>query len=247
MEDIIQNLDNTCSQSLVIGDIHGRYDLLVQAFDLIKILGEGVKTNVVFLGDYIDRGANSKMVIEKLRREFGGTPNGNNHAALMGNHEQMCIYAHDFGVFKEWLPNGGYETLESYNAERVFDDDLIFMKQMPIIAEDKNAIYVHAGINTDYKINSNKQYPSCLWLREEFYKNVPFMELPKPIIYGHTPRAKPKIHRDRFGIVVAVGIDTGAEFTDNLTLLQITDDGNKQHFTTWSVGVNHATPTSLFW
>ena len=247
MEDIIHKLDGYCSQSLIIGDIHGRFDLLVQAFDLITNLSDGVKTNVVFLGDYIDKGENSKLVLEKLRREFSDIPFGNNHAALMGNHEQMCIYAHDFGVFKEWLPNGGYETLQSYNSERVSETDLAFLKQMPIIAEDKNAIYVHAGINSDYAKNSHKQYPFCLWLREEFYKNVPFMEYPKPIIYGHTPRAKPKIHRDRFGIVVAVGIDTGAEFTGNLTLLQITDDGDKQHFTTWSIGVNHATPSSLFW
>lgn len=231
----------------MVGDVHGRYDLLAQAFELINILREEVPTNVVFLGDYIDRGENSKLVMEKLRREFDGIPNGKNHVALLGNHEQTCLYAHDFEDSNNWLKIGGYETLQSYNAERVSEIDLEFMRKMPIITEDKNAIYVHAGINPEYTKNSHKQYPSCLWIRDSFYKYVEFMEYPKPIIYGHTPREKPMIHRDRYGIVVAIGIDTGAEFSDNLTLLQITDDGDKCHFTTWSIGVKSYVPSSLFW
>ncbi|MBN8649001.1 MAG: serine/threonine protein phosphatase [Caulobacterales bacterium] len=246
LENIIHSLDNNSKQTLVIGDVHGRYDLLKQGFDLINILSEGVNTNIVLLGDYIDRGENSKLVIEKLRREFG-VPLGKNHAALMGNHEQMCLYAHDFGFFNEWVNSGGDATLNSYNSDKMPDGDIEFIRQMPIIAEDRNGYYVHAGINSDYPINSHRQYPTCLWLRHEFFKNVEFMELHKPIIYGHTPREKPMIHRDRFGIVVAIGIDTGAEFSDNLTLLQITEDEEKTHYTTWSIGKNHATPTSLFW
>lgn len=231
----------------MVGDVHGRYDLLVQAFELINILKIGINTNVIFLGDYIDRGPNAKLVMEKFRREFGGVPMGNNHATMMGNHEQMCIYAHDFGETRSWLVNGGAETLESYNADKVSDVDLEFMRKMPIIAEDNNGFYVHAGVNPDYNIKSAKQYPSCLWLRDEFYRYVEHMEYPKPIIYGHTPREKPMIHRDRFGIVVAVGIDTGAEFSDVLTLLQITDDGEKTHYTTWSINATQAVPSVLFW
>lgn len=246
LENIIHNLCDNCRQTLVVGDVHGRYDLLTQAFELINILRDEVPTNVVFLGDYIDRGENSKLVIEKLRREFGN-PICKNHAVLMGNHEQMCLYAHDFGVFKEWISSGGDATLNSYNRENLPSEDIEFIRQMPIIAEDRNAYYVHAGINSDYPINSQRQYPTCLWLRHEFFKNVEFMELHKPIIYGHTPREKPMIHRDRYGIVVAIGIDTGAEFSDNLTLLQITDDGDKCHFTTWSIGVKSYVPSSLFW
>lgn len=247
LDSIIHNLNKNVRQSLVIGDIHGRFDLIYNAFELIKMLKESVPTNVIFLGDYIDKGDNSKLVIEKLMKEFDNSPFSESHAVLMGNHEQMCVYAHDFGVFDAWCENGGDKTLQSYNNERISNEHIDFMHKMPIIAEDRNAYYVHAGINPNYAINSEKQYPTCLWVREEFYNSVNTKEYYKPIIYGHTPRAKPKIHRDRLGIISAIGIDTGAEFTDNLTLLQITDDGERTNFTTWHIGKNQTVPSSLFW
>ena len=235
-------------QSLIIGDIHGRYDLLYEAFELIKSLCDNIPTNVIFLGDYIDRGPNSKLVIEKLMREFDNMPFGQNHVSLMGNHEQMAIYAHDFGAFDPWLVNGGDATLQSYNSETIDESALEFLRKMSIIAEDRNGIYVHAGINPNYNAKDDRQYPSCLWVREEFYRNVANMNYPKPIIYGHTPRARPEIHRDEYGIVVAVGIDTGAEFSNNLTLLQITEEeGGRQCFTTWAIEPKQTTPSSLFW
>ena len=248
MRNIIYSLDGDCAQSLIIGDIHGRYDLLYEAFELIKSLGDNIPTNVIFLGDYIDKGANSKLVLEKLMREFKMKPTGKNHAALMGNHEQMAIYAHDFGTFEPWLDNGGDATLQSFNSEAIDDNALQFMREMPIIAEDSNGIYVHAGINPKYNAKDDKQYPSCLWLRDEFYRNVATMNYPKPIIYGHTPRVRPEIHRDEYGIVVAVGIDTGAEFSNTLTMLQITDEGDgRQCFTTWAIEPKQTKPSSLFW
>lgn len=248
MASIIHKLDDKCNQSLVIGDIHGRFDLLYEAFELIKSLKDGIPTNVIFLGDYIDKGPNSKLVLEKLMREFDNTPIGNNHVSLMGNHEQMAIYAHCFGTFEPWLKNGGNATLQSYSNHEIDGNVLKFMKEMPIIAEDKNAIYVHSGINPKYNANDERQYPSCLWIGDEFYENIATMNYPKPIIYGHKPRSRPEIHRDEYGIVVAVGIDTGAEFSDNLTLLQITDEGDgRQCFTTWSIGPKQTKPSSLFW
>ena len=248
MASTIHKLDDKCDQSLIIGDIHGRFDLLNGAFELLYSLVDNIPTNLILLGDYIDKGPNSKLVIEKLMHEFSGTPFALNHVALMGNHEQMAIYAHDFGIFDPWIENGGKATLQSYNGKSIDEATLRFIKQMPLIAEDKNGIYVHAGINPKDDAKDDNQYPSCLWIREEFYKSVASMNYPKPIIYGHTPRHRPMIHRDEYGIVVAVGIDTGAEFSDNLTLLQITNEPEgRQCFTTWNIGPKQTKPSSLFW
>lgn len=212
-------------------------------------LSEKLPTNLIFLGDYIDRGGNSKLVIEKLRSYFTDNPSQNNKVALMGNHEQMCIYAHNFSLFEEWIENGGDKTLESYNADHLPQPDLIFMSGMPIVAEDKNAIYVHAGINPYHSYDSDKQYPQCLWIREEFFQNAAKLNYPKPIIYGHTPRAKPEIHRDEFEVIVAVGIDTGAEFSDQLTLLQIISEdeaGLDQFMTSWTITPKDTYPSAYF-
>lgn len=249
MSNILTKLDFTCPQSLVIGDIHGRYDLLCKALELVETLSEKLPTNLILLGDYIDRGGNSKLVMEKLWQLFNNNPNQSNKVALMGNHEQMCIYAHNFSLFEEWIENGGDSTLESYNADTLPAHDIKFMSSMPIVAEDKNAIYVHAGINPNHFYDSDKQYPQCLWIRDEFFQNVAKLNYPKPIIYGHTTRTKPEIHRDEFEVIVAVGIDTGAEFSDHLTLLQIISEdeaGLDQFMTSWTLTPRDTYPSAYF-
>ena len=99
-------------RTIVIGDIHGCYDELK---DLMETLEEEYEyrrgiDKLVFLGDYIDRGNNSRLVIEFIRNL---QENNDNVIALMGNHEDMLLNYYK-GIDDSWTFNGHNETLKSY-------------------------------------------------------------------------------------------------------------------------------------
>src|SRR5947208_3079344 len=100
--------------TFAITDIHGRFDLLRRALDGITRITK--KANVIFLGDYIDRGPDSARVLKTLMH--GPTRDGDVWTCLKGNHEDMMVHA----VAKPrdipyWTRNGGETTLKSYNGE----------------------------------------------------------------------------------------------------------------------------------
>ena len=100
-----------------VGDIHGRADLLASVFDLIdahKIKAPTERSFEVYLGDYVDRGRHSRVVIDLLlwRKAQGGV------VTLLGNHEEMMLRAlDDPRMFLHWLRWGGSETLLSYGVQ----------------------------------------------------------------------------------------------------------------------------------
>ena len=100
-----------------IGDIHGRLDLHTS---LIEQIVEDAKSSsaqdhvLIYLGDYIDRGPDSRHMIETLN---GPPPDGFRAHYLMGNHEDMLLQFIDgIGISRLWLNNGGKETLEAYGC-----------------------------------------------------------------------------------------------------------------------------------
>ena len=101
-----------------VGDIHGRLDLLDRLLDLIQSDSEArgaARTQLVFLGDYVDRGSDSKGVVSRL---ISGLPPGFTRLCLTGNHEAMLLAFLDVpGAGVNWLHNGGNETLLSYGVE----------------------------------------------------------------------------------------------------------------------------------
>ena len=213
-------------RTIAIGDVHGCYNELV---DLISTLEEkgayNKKTDkLVFLGDYIDRGDNSRMVIEYIRKL---QKNNNNVIALMGNHEDMLLNFMD-GVDDSWLFNGHRETIKSYKGvDDKFFDDVEWISNLPLYYEDEHCIYVHAGIDP-YKPMDEQDAFTLLWVREPFIYDR--KQYHKKVVFGHTPTVM--INEGFMPIMTYaknINIDTGCVYGGALTAL-IIDDGEFSGF-----------------
>lgn len=218
-------------RTIVIGDIHGCYNELKS---LISNLENNSKYNpetdrLIFLGDYIDRGDNSRLVI-KFIREL--QENNNNVIALMGNHEDMLL-KYISGGDDIWLYNGYSKTIESYKGySEDFKNDVEWMKTLPLYYEDDNYIYVHAGIDINKPMEEQDNY-DLLWIREPFIYNV--KEYHKRVVFGHTPSILLNDTKEPMPICTYnnnIGIDTGCVFTGVLTALIIEDEKVKEFYQT---------------
>lgn len=202
------------SHTYVIGDIHGCSDLLEELLRKVKPLSQS--DTVIFIGDYIDRGADSKGVIDivlKFRTEH------NRVITLMGNHEIMMMNAIKGNDVKEFLSLGGLATLKSYGydadsfeefARGIPPEHRSFFQELLPYWEDAHYIYVHAGLQPG--VHLSQQSPDWLFWSRDAFINTTF-DFGKKVIYGHTPNDKPKIDLNK------IGIDTGAVYGGVLTCL----------------------------
>ncbi|WP_417915476.1 metallophosphoesterase family protein [Candidatus Electronema sp. JM] len=202
------------AKTCVIGDIHGCSDVLAELLPLLESRTE----YFVFLGDYIDRGPDSKGVIDLLldfRKRHPRT------VFLMGNHEMMLLEYLQGNDEEFFLNAGGRETLASYgisvdagSAEveaQLPPEHLHFFKNLPILWEDQHAIYVHAGLEPGVHL-SRQLAACCLWIRDEFIRCQ--HRFGKPVVFGHTVFIKkPLVQRNK------IGIDTGAVYGGRLTAM----------------------------
>lgn len=200
-----------------VGDIHGESGLLDDIIEQIAIHAgclEGPK-HLVFLGDYIDRGPDSKGVIERLMKLH---IEGFSIVCLKGNHEDMLIRFLESREAYSWLMNGGVETCKSYGCEpsRMWvefpEAHRKWMKNLPVFHGLGDYLFVHAGI--DPKTELHEQRPATMmWIRDEFLHHN--KHLGKTVVHGHTPSREPevKVHR--------IGIDTGAHYYGCLTAVYL--------------------------
>lgn len=213
-----------------IGDIHGRLDLLTQLLEQIgemETASPSDRAILVFLGDYIDRGPDSRGVIELL---LNGLPENFEPVFLRGNHEEMLwetLQSHEY--FHFWALNGGIATARSYGVQ-IADDvpvhlldsvaisrDLVeavpqshkdFIEALQIRAEAGDYLFVHAGIRPNVPIEAQTDR-DCLLIRNEF---LSFQgDFGKIVVHGHTPVPEPESLHNR------IGVDTGAFHTGRLT------------------------------
>lgn len=150
------------TRTYVMADIHGRWDLLVKALTLIEIDRPKHKdSKIVVLGDFVDRGPNSKHVIEHLmiRPDI---------VTLMGNHEAMMLQTlltPKQELVNWWVGNGGGATMRSYGHpyDSQFMPELVpsrhrtWLAQLPSYHEDEYRIYVHAGVNPNLPMDQQKE------------------------------------------------------------------------------------------
>lgn len=129
------------SYTFAIGDIHGCISPLRRMLARIGAYASG--GTVVFLGDYVDRGPDSKAVLDTLTEE---APAGWRWISLKGNHEDMMVGAQD-GRHDEswWLENGGLQTLASYGHE-ILPSHLQWAAALPLSYQDQYRLFVHAGV-----------------------------------------------------------------------------------------------------
>jgi serine/threonine protein phosphatase 1 len=189
------------SKMFAIGDIHGCY---IELIELIGQMNIGEDDNIIFLGDYIDRGLQSLEVIKFLisfKQQY------RNAIFLKGNHEGMLLNALQGIGVEDFLYNGGIQTLKSFgikNIDDFFPDKkqmrlLKFFDDLKLYYETENFIFVHAGIKPN-NLSIDKQPESILtWIRDEFL-NAKSFYTNKIIVHGHTPFSIPRIHFNKIGI-----------------------------------------------
>lgn len=181
------------SEGLVfaIGDLHGRLDLAWAVVDLLAAQSRDGDYRAIFLGDYVDRGPDSRGVVEFLM-SLAGDPR---FVFLKGNHEAMMAEAllrRDQAAFTRWRGAGGDETLASYGA-RTFDEALArvpashlrWMDALPLTSGDGHRVYVHAGLSPGVPLE-RQSAASCLWIRDKFLK-APARAFELHVVHGHTP------------------------------------------------------------
>lgn len=168
---------------IAIGDIHGCYRTLkALLYKKIKITKND---EIIFLGDYIDRGPKSKKVLKHILKLI---EEEYNITCLMGNHELMLLNSLKSPIdYRNWLRFGGKETLDSFKVLHPKDINpkyLVFLNKLFYFKSHEKFIFVHGGLNFDKK-NPLKDLDSMPWIRNS---NVDITKIDnKRIIVGHTP------------------------------------------------------------
>lgn len=217
-----------------VGDVHGRADLVSALFERID---EDLKARPipqslqVFLGDYIDRGPDSRAVLELLierRREH-------QMIFLKGNHEAYASEVlRDPSVLPEWIKIGGLPTLASYGiklsarADQKTNHEIVmafrqampdshsrFLEGLALSFACGDYFFAHAGVRPGVSIQTQSQ-EDLLWIREEFLLHEG--DFGVMVVHGHTPAMEPDIRINR------INIDTGAYATGRLTCLMLESD-----------------------
>jgi serine/threonine protein phosphatase 1 len=212
----------------VVGDIHGRADLLDRiANGIARDLEAAPAANgclTVTLGDYIDRGPDSRGVIERLVRN----PFPTDFVALKGNHEALLErFLREPPVADHWRRLGGLETLHSYGvpvqplmmgrnydqAARALEAAVpaahrAFLGSLKLSFEAGRYFLCHAGVRPGVPL-ARQSEEDLLWIRDEFLGSR--ADFGKVVVHGHTPTEKPEVLPNR------INIDTGAFMTGQLT------------------------------
>lgn len=214
-----------------VGDIHGRSDLLsrvLRGIDADCRRRPADRPITVFIGDYIDRGPDSRAVLDlllKWRRD-------NEAVFIRGNHETFLPrFLGDSRTLDSWRQNGGLETLLSYGLKPTISPDrheqvkladeladalprehLEFLESLDLSFSCGDYLFVHAGIRPGVPIQEQTE-DDLLWIREEFLAHEqPFERF---VVHGHTPVNVPDLRSNR------INIDTGAFATGRLTCIVI--------------------------
>ncbi|KAF0183776.1 MAG: serine/threonine protein phosphatase [Hyphomonadaceae bacterium] len=235
-----------------IGDVHGMAKSLEALHALVLADHErrGGKAAVIHLGDYVDRGPDSRGVIDlvmKLEKKAEGSRTLSVHS-LLGNHEQMMLDAWDGGpgtAEEHWLMNGGSDALKSYTRGRDVDKraqnskewraavdpaHIDWLRELPtmLVDETRKLVFVHAGIDPN-------TYPDCkdeirIWTRSpRFFDPDRWPDRPEldgiRVIHGHTPTTDlaPDVGERR------INVDTGAVYGGALTCVVLAP-GEKADF-----------------
>jgi diadenosine tetraphosphatase ApaH/serine/threonine PP2A family protein phosphatase len=193
-----------------IGDVHGCLDKLVRLLARCRAHAGDRRRRVVFVGDYIDRGPDSRGVIETLLKLQRSEPDV---ICLRGNHEALMLEAVETGDEDLWLLNGGGQTLASYGVSQALDlpAELVeWADALPLLFDDGRRLFVHAGLNPRVALDRQTEQ-DLLWIREPFLSSR--REFGRLIVHGHTPLRSgvPDLRSNR------LNIDTAAVFGGPLT------------------------------
>jgi serine/threonine protein phosphatase 1 len=226
-------------RAYVVGDIHGRLDLLDALLDKVHQdldRRPARKTLLVFVGDLIDRGPQSAQVVERLRTY---SRRGVRPIFLLGNHEEVLlrILAGDESLIDSWVKFGGLQCLESYGVDAsvlrsragaellevvqraVSKDHVTFLESFVDSCRFGDYLFVHAGIRPGVEIDQQRQ-SDLRWIRDPFLLDE--TDHGFVVVHGHTIRSEVEVRPNR------IAIDTGAYRTGILTALAV--EGSKSWY-----------------
>ena len=231
-----------------IGDIHGCIDELKE---LLKLIKQDLKESpiaqhrIIFIGDYVDRGPDSKAVIDRLIKM---RDKGHPVTFLRGNHEEKLITAFtaiDRRNMAGFIKYGGPETLQSYGLTGKAVDRILgknpsskdyerfskevrshlgkshveFLTSLPTSTVEGDYFFCHAGVNPRASFDLQRDY-DLIWMRE------PFLSWGKPlekvVVHGHTPRQRVGKHPHR------INVDTSCVYGNLLTAVVL--EGKSQRY-----------------
>lgn len=220
-----------------IGDVHGRDDLLEAMLTAVE-RDAAAPPRIVFLGDIIDRGPDSRRAMDLVLEALTSWPASR---LILGNHEEFFLKfvtepeSRD-RTFRNWLYNGAGETFRSYGIdpampydeaaarfEAQFGIHVAMLKNAGFLVEQDSFAFVHAGIDPTLGLHSQDPY-TTRWIRDEFLNFAG--PLAKTIVHGHTQTVsgRPEVYPNR------ICIDTGAYRTGRLTCLIVEEGGQNLRF-----------------
>jgi diadenosine tetraphosphatase ApaH/serine/threonine PP2A family protein phosphatase len=192
--------------TFAIGDVHGCFDKLDTLMCRCTEFAGTRSFRFVMVGDYIDRGPDSRLVVDRLRKLGDQRPD--HIICLMGNHEDLFLAAlENPAAIGNWIDNGGDTTLESYGVEApaaLPDRDIEWIRNRPLCFDDGLRFFVHAGIDPAVPLDQQDR-ETMLWTRKRYPETVSPGRL---IVHGHTPvlSGEPEQRRHR------LNLDTGAVY-----------------------------------
>ncbi|MEC9346950.1 MAG: metallophosphoesterase family protein [Pseudomonadota bacterium] len=222
-----------------IGDVHGRSDLLRELHEIIVRDSAGAPSDrtIVYLGDYVDRGPDSRGVLDIL---IGEALPGFRSIHLVGNHEAVLLqFLQDAEIARDWLNFGGEATLASYGVRldprryAVTDllrakeeltralppEHLAFLRRLKLNHWAGDYFFVHAGVRPGVPLDRQTGNDQ-IWIRDLFLDSD--ASFGRIVVHGHTPNVAVQSRRNR------IGIDTGAYFTGRLTAVVL--EGETRRF-----------------
>jgi len=193
-----------------IGDIHGCFYPFCELVE--KKIRISKSDRLVLLGDYIDRGYQSREVIDYI---IDLQKNGFDIIPLVGNHESMLLDSVESEQsLYNWIMNGGYETLSSFGIESANELNikyLSFFNSLRFYYIQDKFIFVHAGFNDEISDPFEDKY-QMIWSRRESYSNPVFNG--KVIVHGHTPVPFSVCQEEVLSHRRVINIDTGCVYDE---------------------------------
>jgi serine/threonine protein phosphatase 1 len=170
------------SLTCVIPDLHGRYDLLSDALAGIDARLDGEAGTIVTLGDYVDKGPDSRQVIERL---LSGVAAGWRFVALKGNHDVLMLEAlRDPAKMAAWIAKGGDAALASYGGDpaAVPQSHIAWLDRLSLMHVDAHRLYVHAGVDPDVPLELQRE---ATLLCKRYPKGFPDGYGELHVVHGH--------------------------------------------------------------
>ncbi|MEH7870198.1 metallophosphoesterase family protein [Rhizobium laguerreae] len=243
--------------TFAIGDVHGRADLLKALLDEIdKKASRLVSTyRVVFLGDIIDRGPDSRKAMDLVARTLAEVPGSR---LILGNHDSYALRIIDEtnpfrkqALLLHWISQmGGAATLASYGfkfkeatldvvAEVIDGEHIDMLRAAQHYFELEYHILVHAGLEPGIPLQSQDPY-KLMWIREPFLSYAETFG--KTVVHGHTPVDTMWVQR----FPNRIAIDTDAHVSGTLSALHVHPSGRVEVIQAQSVAgliaVSHGEP-----